>query len=164
MKRLTAALLAMPLILSGTAFAESGPDDHGMDAADWHREMCTDRYAHEFAKTAYLEARLGITDKQQAAWDAWQKVENDSAAKERDACLTMAPKKDRDESILDQEAHTEMMLSQKLDELHASRPALEALYAELTTDQKEEFDHFGEWHNKPHPPEMNQKGHMDGGH
>jgi hypothetical protein len=154
MKKLTASLFALPLLLSGTAFADDHKDMHD-DPAAWHQDMCTDHYAHAFGKIAYLQAKLGITDKQQAAWDAWQKVELDSAAKERDACLKDTPKGEHAPSILDQESRIETMLQDKLDELHASRAPLEALYAQLDDKQKDEFNHFGEWHHSP-------KGEMDG--
>jgi hypothetical protein len=160
MRKLTVSLLALPLLLAGAAHADS--DHMKMDPAQMHQDMCLDRYAHSFAKTAYLQARLGITDQQQAAWDAWQKTELDSAAKERDTCLSTAPKKGHDDSILDQESRLETMLSTKLDELRASRPALEALYATLSSDQKDEFDHFGEqMHHQWHGP---QGEHHEDGH
>ncbi len=169
MKKMTASILALPLMLmAGGAFA----DDHkDMDSATGHAEMCTDHYAHAFGKIAYLQAKLGITDKQQAAWDAWSKVELDSAAKERDTCLgdkSMMHGDNNAPSILDQESHIETMLQAKLDELHASRGPLETLYGQLSSDQKQEFDHFGEWHHSPegrmdkHGPMMSKHDHHEG--
>ena len=142
MKRLHAALLALPLLLPAAAIA----NDHKSDksAADWHAEMCIDRYAHAMGKLAYLQARLGITDKQQDAWNKFQAVESDSAAKERDMCASDKPKADTPSSVLDQEANLEKFLGAKLAQLQSSRPALENLYKVLDSDQKEEFDRFGE--------------------
>ena len=160
MKKLTALALSLPFIVSGAAFADDR-HDHDMSPAEMHHAMCTDRYAHMYGKTAYLQAKLGITDKQQAAWDAWQKAELDSATRERDACLAEQPK-DKADSIVEQEARLETMLQGKLDELHASRPALETLYAQLTDEQKDELNASGEWHHRPHGMEMPQHDMHDG--
>ena len=168
MKKLTATFFVLPLLVSGAAFAEDGHKDmRDEDPAAFHREMCTDRYAHAFGKIAYLQAKLGITDKQQPAWDAWQKVELDSAARERDDCLndkSMHRSGDEAPSILDQETHIETMLQAKLTELQASRPALQTLYGQLDDRQKDEFNQFGEWHHRPHGEMMEHGDHkMDGG-
>ncbi len=144
MKRLHAALLALPLVIPAMAYAkEHKPDSESK--ADWHAEMCNDHYAHAFGKLAYLQAKLGITDKQQDAWNKFSQAESDGAAKERDACLAdTLPSGDTPPSVLDQEDHLEKMLSAKLGQLQSSRPALVDLYKVLSTEQKEEFDQFGE--------------------
>ena len=160
MKRLHVALAALPLMLPAIAYANDHKHD-GESKADWHAEMCSDRYAHSFGKLAFLQAKLGITDKQQDAWNRFSQAESDGAAKERDACLAeKMPSGDTPPTVLEQEDHLEKMLSARLDQLHSSRPALEDLYKELTASQKEEFDHFGE--EMAH--RMHEHGGMDGEH
>jgi hypothetical protein len=142
MKRFHAALLALPLLIPAVAYANDHKSDKSV--ADWHAAMCSDRYAHAFGKVAFLQAKLGITDKQQDAWNAFAKSETDGAAQERDACLAQKLPSDTPPSALDQEANLEKILSAKLAQLQASRPALENLYKVLDSDQKEEFDRFGD--------------------
>ena len=159
-KHLTAALLAMPLVLPIAAAHANDRDD----MKEGHKEMCSDRYAHAFGKLAFLQAKLGITDKQQDAWSKWQQVELDGAAKERDACLNEKLPDDKAPTVVEQEDHLEKMLSAKLDQLQAARQPLADLYKVLSSDQKQEFDEFGEemhhrWHHGPEGgPEHGPKG------
>jgi hypothetical protein len=147
MKKIAAVLIAAPLLWAGASFAND--DGHGdKDKAEWHKEMCTDRYAHTFGRLAYMEAKLNLTDKQQDSWNKWQQIELDSAAKERDDCLQNVP--GEKPSILEKESFLEKMLTAKLDELKASRPALETLYNSLSGDQKEQFDRISDWERGHH--------------
>ncbi len=166
--RVLGALFALPMMLPLAAHADMG-DDH-KDGAERHQEMCSDHYAHTAGKLAYLQAKLGITDKQQDAWNRFYGSEIDSAAKERDACLA---EKDHGQhpTVLEQEDRLEKMLSNKLDALRASRGPLEDLYKVLSADQKDEFDEFGEeqqhhWHKMGEHDGLGHEGrdHDDRGH
>ncbi|HVI51008.1 MAG TPA: Spy/CpxP family protein refolding chaperone [Candidatus Sulfotelmatobacter sp.] len=144
-----AALIAMPLMWASAASAETAPPapDHQMakqpsekDLAAWHKTMCSERYAHESGHLAYLQARLELTDKQIPAWVKWAQIQTQSAEKERDACLSMAPKGDAKPSIVEREADMEKHLSLRLQSIQASRPALQNLYDVLTPEQRAVLD------------------------
>jgi hypothetical protein len=130
-----------------------------VDHAAMHRQMCSERAALEAGHLAYLQAKLNLTEQQQAAWNKWRQVKLDGAAKERAACLDLMPKGDTHPSLLDREAHMEKLLSLKLDEMHASRPALEALYNVLTAEQKAIFDRSA-GHHRGHGMERMGMGRM----
>jgi hypothetical protein len=138
-------IAAAPLLLSGLALAEppAAPDQgHG----PWHKNFCTERYAHEASALAYLEAKLEITDKQRPAWTKWSQWKLDSAAKERTACQEDAPKQDAVPTAIEREAHHEKALALELQGLQSARPALQALYDTLTPDQRQIFDHLPQEH------------------
>ncbi|HXP98404.1 MAG TPA: Spy/CpxP family protein refolding chaperone [Telmatospirillum sp.] len=124
-----------------------------------HKTFCSDHYAHDVARLAYLEAKLDLTEKQRSAWVKWQQWQVDGADKERAACLSEAPKSTGMPSFLDHEAQLEKALTIKLQNLQSSRPALEALYESLTPAQRSVFDrpphgdHFAPPHGAPldHP-------------
>jgi len=160
--RILAAVAAIPLIWATSALAQSQPSNepapgmhHEMrDPVAWHKEKCANHYAHMAGRLAFVEARLNLTDAQKAAWDAWRQGRLDVAAKMRDACVAAVPAQPGARpTILDREAQAEKMMSARLAGLQASRPALEALYAVLTPDQKAVLDrmatdHPGGWHHR----------------
>lgn len=151
MPRLKFALLTMvPLLCATAAVAQPSPADnntppamqgHHMDHAARHKEMCTDMYAHRASRLAYVQAKLNLTEQQQAAWNKWRQAVLDEATKAKTACLEITPKADNaPPTILDREAGMEKMLSMKLQALQTTRPALEALYNVLSPDQKTTLD------------------------
>lgn len=170
------AVAAMPLMWGVGALAESAPPvpGHSMHAdaqmapqmapqmakepsakelAEWHKGMCTDRYAHEAGRLAYLQARLNLTEQQIPAWVKWAQIETRSAEKDRDSCLAMTPKAEGKPTIVDREAEMEKHLSMRLENLQASHPALQALYDVLTPEQRAILD-------RPHEGgPMGERGH-----
>ena len=154
-----AAIAAVPLLWASLAVAQPAAGDapagtmamqpHPMmdgavppkDLAKWHKGMCTERYAHQSAHLAYLEAKLALTDKQRPAWIKWQQWEMQAAAQDRDACLANTPKDNIAPTALDREAALEKGLALHLQSLQASRPALQALYDVLTPEQRAVLDH-----------------------
>ena len=159
-KRGIVALLAIPLLCSSLAFAQSATEDEGKDPAAWHQHFCTERYARKAAHLAYLEAKLNLTDQQKPAWAKWRQTKIDAAEKWRTACLQHDWSKQENETALDREARVEKWLTARLQELQASRPALQALYDALSPEQKVVFDQTSRWRGHHHGGWF---GHRDGG-
>ena len=143
-------LAAMPFLFATAALAETGvraqserPD---ADRVAEHKAMCTDIYAHRAGRLATLEARLDLTAPQHAAWAKWQQASLDAATKERAACLETAPAAEGRPTAPEREARLEKVLTLKLQTLQSTRPAMQALYADLTADQKTIFDRAGHSH------------------
>jgi hypothetical protein len=149
-----AIMAAIPFLFASVAFAETAPsgpaaapaEHHAVDRAAWHKKMCGDMYAHQAAHLAYVEAKLDLTAQQRPAWTKWQQANLDAAAKMRTACLEAAPKAEGRPTAPEREARMEKFLTLKLQTLQATRPALEALYAELTPEQKTVFDRSSHMH------------------
>jgi hypothetical protein len=109
-----------------------------------HSEMCQDRYAHEAARTAYVEARLSLTDPQQKLFADWKNVVLEDAGARAKSCAAFAPPSSPPD-LLARMAREQEMLKDRLASLQAQMPALTALYQSLSPEQKEAFDH-GEMH------------------
>jgi|GEM_PF-1351319 len=168
-----AALVALPLLWASSASAESQPPAHSpqmakepseKDLAAWHKSMCSEHYAHETARLAYLQARLDLTEKQIPAWVKWAQVETQTAEKERDACLAFTPKPDTRPSIVEREADMQKHLSLRLQGMQAAQPALEALYDTLTSDQRAVLDRPHDGHMGGHMGPMGGPMEEDHGH
>ncbi len=155
-KRL-ALLATIPVLWGALAFAQSAAGDqpaaddgmhhHRFDRAAWHKEMCTNRYAHLAGALAFAEAKLNLTDTQRPAWDAWEKARMEDAAKQRDACLAVAPPADgKRPTLLDREAKLEKHLADRLAGLQARHAQLVALYNALTPEQQAVMDRLGRSH------------------
>ena len=150
---------AMAALISPVAFADPAPEDGGAQQqhswhmaspeqmAQWHAQMCKDRYAREAGRLAYLQAALSITDAQRGAFDQWRNAELGSAKAHSDACLAHAPMERAEHGhgdALEHNAREVKMLEARLAELKSERPALEALYSSLTPEQKKVFDRAAE--------------------
>ncbi len=149
--RKLALLVAVPFLFAAAALAETVPagprsERPDFDRAAMHKTMCVDMYAHQAARLAYIEAKLDLTAEQRPAWTKWQQANLAAAAKERSACLAAAPKAEGRPTALEREERAEKFLTLKLQTLQSTRPALQALYAELTPAQKKVFDHSGRGH------------------
>lgn len=138
----SASALAAPPNAPDTAAptTTTEPRHHG-DFATWHKEMCTEHYARTAGHLGYLQAKLGLSEAQQATFAKWRQAVLEQSAKERATCLEITPKANAKPTILEGEAHLEKMLSMKLQSLQATRPALEAVYESLSPEQKTIFDH-----------------------
>ena len=143
-KTLIAVLIALPLLMSSAAFAETAPSEqavasrqhHDVDRVAWPKKACGELYAHQAGRLAYLEAKLDLTSQQRPAWSKWQQAQLDTAAKERSACLEAAPKAETRPNALERDAQMEKFLTAKLQALQVSRPMLQALYEQLDPAQK----------------------------
>jgi hypothetical protein len=146
---LAAAVVAGGVVVQSLADVGSGPTANGPE--DHHlrfspQQICVEQYARKAGHLAYLEARLELNPEQQALWDKWSQASTAGAEKLRAACLAAAPKADSKFTALDREALAETMLSLKVDNLKAARPALESLYAALSPEQQAVFDRAAEKH------------------
>jgi Skp family chaperone for outer membrane proteins len=104
------------------------------------KNMCTEHFARSVGRMAYLEAKLQLTPDQQPLWANWRQAMATGAEKQRDDCLADVPAAGTKPTALDRDAHIEKMMAAKVETLQAARPALEALYASLTPDQRASFD------------------------
>ncbi|GAA0562076.1 Spy/CpxP family protein refolding chaperone [Rhizomicrobium electricum] len=135
-RRLITAAAAL-LFASGSALAQTPPPPDHSGKADMQQhftDMCRDRQAHTAGELAMLETRLQLSDQQKPLFERWKKVKL-GAAKSSD-CL---PPPDGEPTIVDRVKHEEKMLRARLDELKAEQPALEALFASLSPEQKKAF-------------------------
>jgi hypothetical protein len=165
-------LAAVSMLASSVAWAQSAPAPAGdqtapmpgmhrpmNDPVAWHKERCVNHYAGLAGKLAFLEAKLDLTDAQRPAWSAWRQARIDDAVKERDSCLAdVPPQPHGPPTILEGEARMEKMLSARLAGLQARRPALEALYAALTPEQKAILDRMGGRHGHHHDADLHHDG------
>jgi len=173
-KRHLLLAVAATLFSAGVAFANDAPPQGmmphqgmmmpppgmqpGMQQAElpkspveFHKLMCSEHFARESGKMAYLEAKLNLTDKQKTAWSKYSAVQLQSAAQQRDVCLSLTPKTDAKPSALEIQAMQEKELTQRLQALQAERPALQALYELLSPEQKAILDqppHHGGGHGE----------------
>ena len=154
--RFPATTLTALVLSAGTALAQmppAPPFEKGQpDKAEMQRhfaEMCHDRLAHVTGDIAFLEVKLALTDAQKPLFERWKKIKL-TAAKATDC----APPPEGKPSIVDQLKHEEKMLRQRLVELKAELPALEALAASLSDDQKVAFGRRGpHWGGNRHGPD-----------
>jgi hypothetical protein len=140
-----ATFLAIPLLGASLAFAQGAMEYEGKDPSAWRQQFCTERYARKASHLAYLEPKLNLADQQMPAWTKWRQVKMDAAERRRTACLARDWSKDEQETALDREARVEKWLTARLQELQASRPALQALYDSLNPEQKAVFDQTSRW-------------------
>jgi len=147
-KHRIALALALPFAAISLALAQEAPTASGEggwhhrweNQAEWHQKMCTERYARKAARLAYLEAKLALSEQQRAAWTKWRQTKVDAAEQRRAACLQHQPGEGAKRTALERESRIEKMLSTRLQQLQASRPALQALYDSLSAEQKATFD------------------------
>jgi hypothetical protein len=145
-----AVVAAVPLLWAAAAAAQMPPGEADRPPGPWmghhpvdHATMCADAYAQTAAHLAYVEAKLDLTEQQRPLFAKLRQVTIDSAAKERAVCLESVPKGAQPPNTLEREAHLEKILTAKLQQLQAARPALQALYDSLSPAQREIFDHQG---------------------
>jgi len=154
--RFPAITLTAFVLSAGAALAQMPPapplEKGQPDKAEMQRhfaEMCQDRLARVTGDIAFLEAKLALTDAQKPLFERWKKIKL-NAAKAADC----TPPAEGKPSLVDGLKQEEKMLHQRLDELKAELPALEALASSLSDDQKEAFGrrapHWGDDHQGPH--------------
>jgi hypothetical protein len=118
-------LALLTLLPAAPVFAADGPQ----------QKACIDRYAQESGRLAFLEAKLGLADRQRPAWVRWSQWVLQGAQQQRDACLGALAEHPR-QSALDRDLYKEKELQIRLQTLQAARPALQDLYAALNAEQK----------------------------
>jgi hypothetical protein len=101
--------------------------------------LCENREARTAGMLAFAERRLGITEAQRPAWDAFRQAVEASGAPVREACAELAGA-DRPSTLPQRLARMERMGDAHLSQLKAVRPALDTLYAQLTPEQRESAD------------------------
>ena len=94
-------------------------------------------YAREVGELATLEVKLGLTDKQKPLFERWKKIKLAAAKAHADEFAgAKLPGKDKHPSIVDGLKLETKFLKQHLADIEAELPALEALVATLSDDQK----------------------------
>lgn len=161
MNKIIPALVVLPMLWAATAFAQPPAADADADAgqagprrAEMRREMCIDFYGQRVGSLAALEAKLGITEQQKGAFDAWRKSVLDNAAGRRDQCLADMTRQKVRPSAIEAEARMEQHLAERLQALQTNRPLMTALYDSLSPEQKTIFDRNAVPPRGPHPGGM----------
>jgi hypothetical protein len=111
--------------------------------------MCQDMNARAAGRLAYLETRLELAAGQRAAFNRWRDVRLAAAKRRAETCATAPMGQGRggrgpgaqmaQANPVERLARQEQMLRQRLADITAERPALDALYASLTPDQRQKF-------------------------
>ncbi len=109
------------------------------DMAQHRAEFCADRYARAVGEMAYLKTRLALSDKQKPLFERWEKIKLESAKTHSGDCADMKPP-GMDASLIDKLKLREKMLKERLADLQAQMPSLEALAATLSDEQKHVFE------------------------
>ena len=103
------------------------------------QERCTERLAWRAAMRAYVEAKLNLTAEQRPLWDKVQSAAQAEEQKERQLCASMKP--GAEPTLLDRMDRKQQFLSTRLEGLQSAKPAVQALYQALTTEQRAIIDH-----------------------
>jgi len=136
-----------------------------IDSADWHKQMCTDHYAHNVGRVAYIEAKLSLNDTQRPLFDGWKQTVLGSAKSRESSCLAREPHmgEQHDHNVIERQARMQDMLQHRLADLTAEQPSLKALYDSLSPEQKQVFD-LGDRMGPGHGPQGHGGWHNHGAH
>ncbi|HEY2032994.1 MAG TPA: Spy/CpxP family protein refolding chaperone [Rhizomicrobium sp.] len=112
------------------------------DPVEMHKQVCTDHFARDAGRVAYIEAKLSLTDSQRPLFDNWKQTVLDSAKSRESECLARRPPAagDNGPSVLVRQARMAQRLQRRFAELTTEQPSLSALYASLSPEQKQVFD------------------------
>ena len=109
-------------------------------------DMCQNLHARVAGQLASLEVRLELTANQRAAFNKWRDTRLAAAKRRADTCASAPMPQGRGAanaatrpSPVERMARQEQMLRQRLADMTAERPALEALYNSLTAEQRQKF-------------------------
>jgi len=113
------------------------------DIGKMHAHWCNALYAHEAGALTTLEVELQLSDKQKPAFDRWKAIKLATAKAHADACSAgkMPPPPDQDKAKGKAPPPVEGLkiemqhLKDRLADIKAELPALEALAATLTDEQ-----------------------------
>jgi hypothetical protein len=119
------------------------------DIADRMKQMCQDQYARETGDLTYLQTRLQLTPAQQSVFQRWQQAKLGIARRHEDSCAQRPmPTRDRGQARTmpgpaDMMSREEDRLKERVADIEAERPALEALYNALSPQQRIELVRAG---------------------
>jgi len=151
MIRTIGSVLALGVLCAGAAMAQQAPQQdrhqrmeaHKGDMAQFRARLCTDMYAHHVGMVAELGAKLDLTEAQRPLFERWKGVVLDHAKARESECASRQPNMDHRPSLPEREARMREHLKERLAAMDAQQPSLDALYASLSPQQKEAFDHMG---------------------
>jgi len=132
------------------------PGDRTREARTFSpKAMCQNMVARGIGKRAYLKARLDLKPEQMSAWNAYEKAADDVSAKDKARCAALPQERPTTMSYLDRQNLREEFMKSRLEAIQATKPALQALYASLTPEQKEVLDsprgtRMGRMHHRGH--------------
>ena len=104
------------------------------------KAMCQESVARRIGMRAYLKAKLDLKAEQMAAWAAYEKAADEVSAKSKARCVAMPEKVETPPNFTERMTMREDMMKARLESLQTTKPALQALYATLTPEQKVVFD------------------------
>ena len=168
---LIGACIGGALLAAGaTAYAADADGAHrhhmagNFDPVAWHKQMCTDHYARNVGRVAYIEAKLSLTDSQRSLFDGWKQTVLGSAKSREDDCLARQPQmgERHDHSVVERQARMEQRLQHRLADLTAEQPSLKALYDSLSPEQRQVFDRPGPMGHGGHGPHGHGDWHQHG--
>jgi len=121
-----------------------GRDNSG-DIAARMKQRCQDGYARESGTLAYLQARLELTSSQQSLFQRWQQAKLGIAHRRADACARRPMPTRNQGQTRTMPAPAAIMsleedrLKQRVADIEAERPSLDALYNALSPQQRIEL-------------------------
>jgi hypothetical protein len=150
-KILIGTCISGALMATGAAYAAGADGPHhrhmagNFDPVAWHKQMCTDRYARNAGRIAYIEAKLSLTGTQRPLFDGWKQAVLGSAKSRESECLARQPKmgERHGHNVIERQARMQQRLQHRLADLTAEQPSLKTLYDSLSPEQKQVFDRRG---------------------
>jgi len=134
-----------------SAAAQPGGGHHGMGEHHhgWgHRwamrspqQRCEAGIARRAARAAYVEALLNLTPEQRPLAAKVDSALESAGDKERQLCASLPTDAKAPATLMDRFSQREQMMQARLDGMKEVQPALQALYAALTPQQKAILDH-----------------------
>ncbi len=104
------------------------------------RTACKEHVARRIGSRAYIKARLELKPEQMTAWSAFEKAADDVSAKENAKCTALPAELKTPPNFTDRLNMREDRMKTRLESIQAVKPAMLALYATLTPEQKVLFD------------------------
>jgi hypothetical protein len=134
------------------AAAQPGGDQQGMGEHhhSWGHRMamrspqqrCEAGIARRAARAAYVETLLNLTPEQRPLAQKVEAAMQGAADKEHQLCAALPTDAKADPAnLMDRFSRREQMMQTRLDGMKQVQPALQALYAALTPQQKQILDH-----------------------
>lgn len=107
------------------------------------QQRCEAGIARRAARAAYVEALLNLTPEQRPLAQKVETALQGAAAKEHQVCTALPTDATGAQSatLMDRLSRREQMMQARLDGMKEVQPALQALYAALTPQQKAILDH-----------------------
>jgi len=126
----------------------------GMAAPRMTAAVCDERAAQQAGRRAYVETRLDLTAEQRPLWSRYADAARTADQTQRQACVAAIPARadatatpaqppatpPAPPTIVERTDRAQRMMQSELERIQAVRPALEALYAALTPEQRQVLD------------------------